>query len=298
MLHHQRALLLALLVGAALLASCGDDGADGAVGDSRVSQTSSDAELALYFSEIEAAKAEHDALLPTPLTVAAAAEAASLPSPQEQIDFLINNLTQDNVAITGMLALLEGIAVPPELASEHREVLRTLNARFTFQETMIEQFRVGLRESMLQIARREGDIREHGGALCVVQSEAAHYGVEIDLGCNIEDVLKLRRTDRTTELLVTGDAGCNQQPIDGPAIELATFIDFLNRRAETVNIYQVTPEGERVFLLSLDPGEEHVQFTYFETRWLVTDQDDQCIGGYTARDIGTNLAIGSLIPDN
>ena len=163
---------------------------------------------------------------------------------------------------------------------------------------MIEQFRVGLRESPRQINRREGDIREHGGALCVVQSEAAHYGVEIDLGCDIEDVLKLRRTDRTTEVLVTGDAGCNQQPIDGPAIELATFIDFLNRRAETVNIYQVTPEGERVFLLSLDPGEEHVQVTYFETRWLVTNEDGECIGTYTARDIGTNLAITPENPND
>lgn len=295
--HHRRAFLLALLVAASLLAACGDDGADGAAGDSRVSQTSPDAALAAYFNDIEAAKTQHDAQLPPPLTVLAGGQGVP-PSAQQQIDFLIDNLTQDNVAITGMLTALEALTIPTELASEHGEVLRTLIARFTFQETMIEQFRVGLRESPRQINRREGDIREHGGALCVVQSEAAHYGVEIDLGCDIEDVLKLRRTDRTTEVLVTGDAGCNQQPIDGPAIELATFIDFLNRRAETVNIYQVTPEGERVFLLSLDPGEEHVQVTYFETRWLVTNEDGECIGTYTARDIGTNLAITPENPND
>lgn len=287
----QHVLLAALFAAVALLAACGDDDGDS---DARDPQTSSDTELALYFRDIEAAKATHDQLLPVALVVQGTGEGAP-PTAEEQLDFLIANFTEDNVAITGMLAALKGIDVPPELASEHGEVLRTLNARFAFQETMIAQWRTGLRESPPQIDRREGNLREHGGALCVVQSEAAHYGVEIDLGCDVEEVLKLRRTDRTTEFLATGDVGCDQSPLAEPAIELATFIDFLNRREETVDIYQITADGERVFFLSLDPGEEHVQVTYFETRWLVTDQDGECIGTYTARDIGTNLAI---TPDN
>jgi len=289
-------LLAALFATIALFVACSDDEGD-ATPDARVPQTSSDAALAAYFSDIEAAKTQHDELLPPPMTVLAGGQGAP-PSAQEQIDFLIDNLTQDNVAITGMLTALEGLAIPTELASEHGEVLRTLIARLQFQETLIEQFRTGQRESPRQINRREGNIREGGGALCVIQSEAAHYGVEINLGCDVEDVLKLRRVDRTTEQLVTGEAGCNPQSLGEPAVALATFVDFLNRRAETVDIYQITGDGERVFVLSLAAGAEHIQVTYFETRWMITDADGECIGTYTARDVGTNVAITPENPND
>ena len=289
-------MIAGLVAAIALLVACSDD-EGGATADAHDAQIPSDTELERYFQGLEVAKTGHDERLPPPMTVPASGQGPP-PNAQEHLDFLINNLTQDNVAITGMLAALEGVEVPPELASEHGEVLRTLNARFSLHETLLEQFGTGQRESPRQIDRREGNIGEGGGALCVVQSEAAHYGVEINLGCDVEDVLKLRRVDRTTEHLVTGGIGCNQEPLGEPAVALATFVDFLNRRSDAVDIYQITGDGEREFVLSLPAGDEHIQVTYFETRWMVTDSNGDCIGTYTARDVGTNVEIIGENPNN
>ena len=292
-------LLATLFATVALLAACPDGDAAATATDEHEEQTSSDAVLATYFSDIEAAKAEHDELLPPPMTTGD----GTLPPPgsneaQSQLEFLIRTLTQDNVAITGMLLAMEGIDVPSELESEHGEVVQTLEARFDYQETLLAQFRTGQRETFEQVERREGDIRQHGTALCVIQSDADHYGMTVYLGCDVEDVLKLRRTDRTTEHLATGEFACNQAPLGEPANELASFVDFLNRLNEAVDVYQITAEGERIFVLSLDPGEEHIQVTYVATRWLVSDTDGNCIGTFTARDVGTNVEIVPENPNN
>jgi von Hippel-Lindau disease tumor supressor len=51
-------------------------------------------------------------------------------------------------------------------------------------------------------------------------------------------------------------------------------VTFVNHSTQTIRIYWLNYEGQRVLYKTLDPGEQFLVFTYLHHPWLITDADD------------------------
>jgi hypothetical protein len=53
----------------------------------------------------------------------------------------------------------------------------------------------------------------------------------------------------------------------------ATKITFVNRSAQTIRVYWIDYQGNRVLYAMLAPGEEYGLNTYLHHPWVITDED-------------------------
>ena len=56
--------------------------------------------------------------------------------------------------------------------------------------------------------------------------------------------------------------------------DVETKITFINQAPETIRIYWLNFEGERVLYHTLKPGESAEQITFLTHPWLITDEND------------------------
>jgi hypothetical protein len=75
---------------------------------------------------------------------------------------------------------------------------------------------------------------------------------------------------------------CNEKQLRSIEGSIPTFIRFDNYMKETVNLYWLNYEAERVFYASLQPGRSLLQQTYVTHPWVVTKkstgaQPEQCV---------------------
>ena len=271
----KRGMLLSLMPLLVVAAACGGNS------DEEVSQA--------YFESVEAAKSDHDAGLPLELFTAG--------SPEQVVEWL----DQENVALKAFIERLDGLEVPESAAASHRLAVELTQERVAMQERIaagyvgdgsLSEVRAFQRES----ANQRENLREVWyGAVCDLQGQARTAGITIQLGCDAEQGLVMGAAGRSSLTLPTGDAACTS--VSEPrAAEVGegqvTIAQWLNFRDESVRLYRFERAGECELMATLAPKGNTVQVTLLGVGWLVTDEADNCIGGFFPGALpGVNLQI-------
>lgn len=235
-----------------------------------------DASPQTYFEGLETAKATHDNVVTRDL----------YPSEPEETVELLNN---ENQALLTLIQDLEQLQ-PPESASEtHLLALELTRERLILQQAIAGNFIVADRSFFdtndyhaAAVTQREDTRDLWYGAICTLELQSKDDGFPIDLGCSPEDGLAMRAVERPSVDLPSGDDACNRATEPrATQIEVGqvTYAQWFNRLDKPVRLYRFEHSNERALVATLAPNSTTVQVTYIGAGWLVTDEQDNCIGG-------------------
>lgn len=272
-----------LLLAAALVAACG--------GDEDGSQASGDQGRApdVYFGALEDAKADHDAV--------AAPDFRSNTGPEH----LVELMNQDTDALVAFLLRLDTLKAPASVLQTHELIADLTRARIAVQAEAIENYFNDGRTFFENqdavsdlVSRREGALDLWYNALCSIERQAADEGITVALGCSSEIGLALRSFERPDVTLQIGPepcAGTLAPVLEDLEVGQVTYAHWFNERTEPVRLYRVEQPGERELVTTIAPNSTVIEVTYIGAGWLVTDEDDNCLGGYFPSPRPVNIHI-------
>lgn len=102
-------------------------------------------------------------------------------------------------------------------------------------------------------------------------------------------------TAATALLMTTGLSlaiSCGKEgSIASPGTSKPVTITFKNKSKQEVTVYWLDFDGDREEYATLDTGESYTQETYKNHIWLVADEDDDCIGIWSASKNSQSVTI-------
>ena len=263
-----RWLFLSALV---LLVACGGgDDASTADADGAAAGAVDLASVERYAGDLTAAKMQFDAALPPSLAGAAVAD-------------VVTRLRAENMALEGLAAALEGMSAPSPVDEMHATFASLTRGRIELQAQMADDI-----EDRDMIAdddplRRETAFADWIAARCDLERAVRDLGIELALGCTTLEVVQEQPAalDRLMAELPIGSAACTavSEPREEIEYGQTAYTVFVNLRDEPVRLYRYNVALERELVTTIPASEDVLEVHLLGAGWLVTDLEDECIGG-------------------